>query len=136
MCEAEFTKDDLYETLCSMQGGKSPGNDGLTKEFYIHFWDLVGDSIYESLIEAREKGTLSPTQRQALIKLIAKKDRDKRFIENWRPISLLNVDTKILSKTIASKLKTVLPSLVTADQTAYVPGRFIGESCRLISDVI
>ena len=135
-CEAEFTKDDLYETLCSMQGGKSPGNDGLTKEFYIHFWDLVGDSIYESFIEAREKGTLSPTQRQALIKLIAKKDRDKRFIENWRPISLLNVDTKILSKTIASKLKTVLPSLVTADQTAYVPGRFIGESCRLISDVI
>ena len=81
-------------------------------------------------------GALSPTQRQALIKLIAKKDRDKRFIENWRPISLLNVDTKILSKTIATKLKTVLPTLVKSDQTAYVPGRFIGESCRLISDVI
>ena len=119
-----------------MQGGKSPGNDGLTKEFYIHYWDLVGDSVYDSFMEAKTVGTLSPTQRQALIKLIAKKDRDKRFIENWRPISLLNVDTKILSKTIATKLKTVLPTLVKSDQTAYVPGRFIGESCRLISDVI
>jgi hypothetical protein len=135
-CDIEFTKDDLYETLTTMQGGKSPGNDGLTKEFYIHFWDLVGDSVFESFIEAKTAGTLSPSQRQALIKLIAKKDRDKRYIENWRPISLLNVDTKILSKTIASKLKTVLPSLVKSDQTAYVPGRFIGESCRLISDVI
>jgi len=135
-CDIDFTKEELYETLRSMQGGKSPGNDGLTKEFYIHFWDLVGDSVYESFMEAKVKGTLSPSQRQALIKLIAKKDRDKRFIENWRPISLLNVDTKILSKTIATKLKTVLPTLVRSDQTAYVPGRFIGESCRLISDVI
>ena len=69
-CDIEFTKDDLHETLTSMQGGKSPGNDGLTKEFYLHFWDLVGDSVYESFIEAKTKGTLSPSQRQALIKLI------------------------------------------------------------------
>ena len=135
-CEIEFTRDDLYETLTTMQGGKSPGNDGLGKEFYMHYWDIIGDILYDSFIEAKTEGTLSPTQRQALIKLIAKKDSDKRFIENWRPISLLNVDTKILSKTIASKLKNVLPTLVTSDQTAYVPGRFIGESCRLISDVI
>ena len=135
-CEIEFTKDDLFETLTTMQGGKSPGNDGLGKEFYFQYWDIVGDAMFDSFMEAKSEGTLSPSQRQALLKLIAKKDSDKRHIGNWRPISLLNVDTKILSKTIASKLKCVLPTLVTSDQTAYVPGRFIGESCRLISDVI
>ena len=136
LCESEFTADDLYDTVCSMQGGKSPGNDGLGKEFYIHFWNQVSGPLFSSFMEAKAKGVLSPSQRQAIIRLLAKKDRDKRYIENWRPISLLNVDTKILSKTIASKLRNVLPTLVKSDQTAYVAGRFIGESCRLISDVI
>ena len=59
----------------------------------------------KSLKQAREKGQLSIFQHQAVIKLIEKKDRDKRYIKNWRPISLLNVDTKIISKALAAKLK-------------------------------
>ena len=52
---------------------------------------------------------LSVSQRQAVIKLIEKKGRDKRFIKNWRPISLLNVDTKLISKALSERLKNVLP---------------------------
>ena len=48
----------------------------------------------------------------------------------------MNVDTKILSKAISIKLKTVLPTLISSQQTAYVKNRFIGESGRLISDII
>ena len=70
------------------------------------------------------------------IKLIEKKGRDKRMIKNWRPISLLNVDTKLLTKSLASKLSNVLPKLINPDQTAYVKNRFIGESARLISDIL
>ena len=73
---------------------------------------------------------------QAIIKLIEKKDRDKRYIKNWRPISLLNVDIKILSKALAKRLKEVLPCLISEQQTAYVRNRNIGESGRLISDII
>ena len=73
---------------------------------------------------------------QAIIKLIEKKDRDKRYIKNWRPISLLNVDIKILSKALAKRLKEVLPYLISAQQTVYVKNRNIGESGRLISDII
>ena len=65
-----------------------------------------------------------------------KRYRDKRYIKNWKPISLLNVDIKILSKALAKKLKEVLPSLISAQQTAYVQNRTIGESGRLISDII
>ena len=78
---------------------------------------------------------LSTLQRQAVIKLIEKKDKDKRFIKNWRPISLLNVDYKIISKALASRLKKVLPNLISPQQTAYVENRFIGESGRLIADI-
>ena len=85
---------------------------------------------------AKLKKELSTSQRQAVIKLIEKKDKDKRFIKNWRPISLLNVDYKIISKALASRLKKVLPNLISPQQTAYVENRFIGESGRLFLDII
>ena len=119
-----------------MQNDKSPGNDGLTKEFYVSFWDYINQSLYDSIMTAKVKGELSTSQKQAIIKLLEKKDRDKRLIKNWRPISLLNIDVKLLNKSLASKLKVVLPSIIKSDQTAYVKGRFIGESARLISDIL
>ena len=59
-----------------------------------------------------------------------KKDRDKRFIKNWRPVSLLNVDLKIISKALSEKLKEVLPDLISSQQRAYVKNRQIGQSGR------
>ena len=55
---------------------------------------------------------------------------------NWRPISLINVDTKIASKCLAIRIKEFLPQLVDCDQTAYVKGRNIGESIRLKDDLL
>ena len=120
----------------SMKNDKSPGNDGLTKEFYVTFWDDIKATFFSSLKQAKERKKLRISQRQAIIKLIGKKDRDKRYIKNWRPISLLNVDIKILSKALAKRLKEDLPCLISAQQTAYVKNRNIGESGRLISDII
>ena len=64
------------------------------------------------------------------------RDRDKRFIKHRRPISLLNLDLKVISRALSEKLKKVLPDLISSQQTAYVKNRHIGESGRLISDVI
>ena len=57
-------------------------------------------------------------------------------IKNWRLISLINVDIKIASKALAFRMKKVLPSIIHYDQTAYVKGRYIGESVRLIDDLL
>ena len=119
-----------------MENDKSPGNDGLTKEFYVTFWDDIKATFISSLKQAKEKKELSISQRQAIIKFIEKKDRDKRYIKIPRPISLLNVYIKILSKALAKRLKEVLLCLISAQQTAYAQNRNIGESGRLISDII
>ena len=100
------------------------------------FYVVLAEPLINSLNYSFEVGELSSSQKQAMIILIEKKDKDKRLIKNWLPISLLNVDTKILSKAVASTLKSVIGFLVTSYQTAYVPGRFIGESVRLISDIL
>ena len=55
-----------------------------------------------------KNGELRILQRQALIKLIEKKDKDNKLIKNWRPISLLNIDTKLISKMLAERLAKVL----------------------------
>ena len=70
------------------------------------------------------------------MKLTEKKNIDKKLIKNWRPISLLSIDTKLFSKELAERLKKVLPSLISRNQTAYVKERFISEGSRLISDVL
>ena len=119
-----------------MSNNKSPGNDGVTKEFYKTFWEDLKKPMCASITKAFHRGELSHSQKQATIKLIEKKDRDKKLIKNWRPISLLNIDTKLISKVLAGRLKNVLPSLITSHQTAYVNGRFISEGGRLISDVL
>ena len=98
----------------SMKSNKTPGNAGLPKEFYKTFWDELKTPLMESVNQAFHTKILSISQRQAVIKLIEKNDRDKRYIKNWRPVSLLNVDTKILSKAVSKKLKTALPTSISS----------------------
>ena len=102
---------------------------------YIKFWDVVKEPLCASIQQSFIGGELSTSQKQTIIKLIEKKDRDKRFTKNWRPISLLNVDIKLISKVLASRLKSVISTIVNENQVAYVNNSFI-ESGRLISGVL
>ena len=87
-------------------------------------------------MKAREKKKLSTSQCQAVINLMEKKGRDKRFIKNWPPISILNVDYKTIAKALVTRLKETLPKPISFQQTAYVKNRFIGEGGRLISGIL
>ena len=113
-----------------------PGTDGFPAEFYRFFWPEISKEMTDSFNYVFQSGTLSITQRRGAISLIPKKPKDKRSLENLRPISLLNVDYKILTKTIAKRIEKVLPNIINVDQTGYVKGRYIGENIRLIQDVL
>ena len=103
-CKFIISEKDLLLVLKSMPNHKSPGNDDFTKEFYKVFWEDLKTPLISTFKSAFDKGELSNSQKQALIKLIEKKDKDKRLTQNWRPISLLNVDLKILSKALADHI--------------------------------
>ena len=106
-----------------MPNSKIPGNGGLNKGFYEAFWNELKDPFLKSFYYAKTYKDFSTSQRQAIIKLLEKNDRDKRLMKNWRPISLLSTDLKIFSKALAAKLKSVLPSLITSQQSVYVKNR-------------
>ena len=136
ICEGLLTCAECFEALKKFPNGKSPGNDGLTAEFYKTFWNLLGQQLTDSLNYSFEHGELSTSQKQAIIKLIDKKDRDRRYIKNWRPTSLLNVDMKIASTALALRLEKILPEIIQADQYAYVEGRTIFDAIRTIDDIM
>ena len=85
--EAPLEKEDLKTTMKKCAKNKSPGNDGLTQEFYEYFWDLISEDLYQSFIESEKTGKLSTSQRQNIISLLEKVGKDKTQIKNWRPIS-------------------------------------------------
>ena len=117
-----------------MENIKSLGHDGLSKELYECFWDEIKNPFLASLHRAYQE--LSSSQKQVIIKMLGKKDKDKRFIKNWRLISLLNADMKIINKVLSTRIKNVPPFLISSNQTAYVKNSFISESGRVISDIL
>ena len=136
ICEGEIEGKECDEILKTFKKGKSPGTDGITIEFYEKFWDLLKPLLLESYQNSYKLNNLTVTQRQSVITLIDKKQADRTKLENWRPISLLNTDYKILSKVIAERIKKVLPFLVNENQVGYVKNRYIGEVIRTIDDVM
>ena len=134
VCDGYLTIDEVRLALDGMARGKSPGSDGLPMEFYLTFWDTLGSDLVDVLNASFDLGTLPLSQRTALISLIFKKG-DRLLHKNWRPISLLNVDYKLCSRTLAGRLLKVLHHVIHSDQTCGVRGRYIGENVALLRDV-
>ena len=101
---------------------KSPGEDGLPKEFYHKFQDILIPELCELYNNIVLSGKQPISQKNAVIKLLYKKG-DHRKLKNWRPVSLLNVDYKILSKIMANRLKLVLENIIPSEQKCGIPNR-------------
>ena len=134
--ETPISKQELYDTLISMKHNKSPGLDGLPVEFYIVFWKDLCDMLLNSYNFSLQNGFMSLSQRNGVITLIPKKDKDLLYLKNFRPITLLTVDYKILAKMLANRLKKTLSYLIHPDQSGFLKGRNIGNNVRLIIDII
>ena len=134
-CEGPLSQGECFAALQGMARGRTPGCDGLPMEFYLRFWSVLGADLVLVLNSAFTSGLMSRSQRRGIITLSFKKG-DRLDPRNWRPITLLNVDYKIASRSISARLLKVLDSLVARDQSCCVPGRFIGENVAFIRDVV
>ena len=133
--EGPITYEEATKTLQKMSHNKSPGPDGFTVEFFKYFWKDLGEFFINSINYGLEIHQLSITQREGIITCIPKPGKDKKYVKNWRPITLLNVSYKIASGCIAQRIKSVLPKIIHHDQTGFMADMFIGDNIRLIHDV-
>ena len=129
---AEYERDSICITY--ILNGKTPGTDGPTAEFYKFVWNDIKDLLLSSIIYALEYGGLPTEQRRGIISLLPQKDKDRLYLKNWRPISLFDVDYKILA--LGKRIISFLPNLIDEDQTGYMKKRFIGNNIRIIEDIL
>lgn len=117
-----------------MQSGKSPGPDGFPSEFFKKISSELSPILLAVYDESFISGSLPETMRQAFISLIHKKGKSKLDCSSYRPISLLNVDSTIFAKLLACRLETVIPSVVSDDQTGFIKNRYsFYNICRLLN---
>ena len=133
--KSEIDTHEIKLAIEQMSLNKSPGLDGLQAEFYKKFANLIAPDLKQMYKEIIRKGTLSESMNTALITLIPK-GGEKTDLKNWRPISLLNVDYKILTKVLTNRLKPTLEYLISSEQAAGIKGRLITNNTATIRNIL
>ncbi|KAK3544078.1 hypothetical protein QTP86_001147 [Hemibagrus guttatus] len=118
--DRDLTLAELHKALQGMENGRAPGIDGLPVEFYKAFWAVIGQDVLEVLNDSVNVGQLPLSCRRAVLTLLPKKG-DLTHLKNWRPVSLLCTDIKLLSKALASRLTKVMEQITHQDQSYCVP---------------
>ena len=135
-CDSDIDIEECSKAVRDLPNNKAPGPDGIPVDFYKMFWQYLKHDLFENFIQSKQNKKLIYSQREGVINLIPKQGKDLRELKNWRPISLLNVDYKILTKVLANRLKPALKEIINEDQIGYMESRFCGENTRLIADII
>ena len=113
-----------------MKPGKSPGLDGFPVEYYKKHIYILAPVLTAVYSESLSQGQLPNTFNEALISLILKKHKDPLDPGSFRPVSLINVDCKVLTKVLAMRLENILPDIIHEDQVGFVKGRSSSDNLR------
>lgn len=129
-----ITDEEAIKAIKNMENNKAPGMDGLPKEFYGLMWPVIEQDIIEVFNCILLTEAMPPSMTEGLITLIYKEKGDIADLKNWRPITLMNVDYKILMKILADRIKPVMHKLVSPEQACGVHERTIHDQLYLLQD--
>jgi len=126
-----LNSEELLETLKKC-GNTAAGPDGIGYKILKAIWPLYAQTLIDSWNYGLESGCLSDSHRESVICLLEKKNKDKKYIHNLRPISLSNCDIKIITKVLTKRFNSFLPELIGPHQAAYIKGRQVHDNLRTI----
>eukprot|EP00253_Pinus_taeda_P007926 PITA_07926 len=133
MCTA--TLAEVEEVVMNMKKGKAPGPDGFTAEFYQAGWQFLGQDILEVVEESWVKNIMWSGMNATFLTIIPKSNNSEEA-QGFRPIALCNVIYKIIATLIAKRLKPLLPSIISPEQTGFVEGRQILDGLVVAQEMI
>ena len=115
-----ITAEELSLVLKKSKNNKSPGIDGILAEFLKVFWGKLKILVTNAINACYLKGELSVSLRKGIITCLPKENKDRKFIKNWRPISLLCVIYKLASAALAERLKPLLDIMISQSQSGFI----------------
>lgn len=126
---------EIWEETFSIHSDKAPGPDGFSAGFFQTHWDDIGADIVKEVQEYFRSGTLPSIINSTHIRLIPKGESPQKVSE-YRPIALCNVYYKVFSKILTRRLQSLLDSIISENQSAFVPGRAIFENVLITHEVL
>ncbi|KAK2877221.1 hypothetical protein Q8A73_021684, partial [Channa argus] len=126
-CDGDIQLREVQEAIADLNVSKSPGVDGLSAEFYKCFSYLLAPILCRLFAVMQEEKRCAASFLRGVITLVFKNKGARDDLANYRPISLLNTDYKILAKLLASRLKRVIGTIIGPTQTYSIPGRDIAD---------
>jgi exonuclease III len=126
---------ELKRAIDLMCTGKSPGPDGIVLEFYREFWQLIGKEYLQMVLASVRNQEFPPGVTSGMIALLHK-GGERKTLTNWRPITLLNLSYKIFAKALQLRLQPVLTEVISCEQSAFLPLRFILDNILLTQEMM
>ena len=122
-----FVGDEVRQALYQMHLSKSPGPNGMSPFFFQKYWHVVGGDATEVVLSVLSSGHVLTKMNFTHVLLILKK-KDPQAMPDYRPISLSNVVSRIVSKVLANRVKGILPNIISNAESVFVPDRLITDN--------
>ena len=119
-----------------MKPDKTPGLDGFTCEFYLHFFEQVKTPLLNMHEQSYQRGHLTQTSKQGVIELIPEKLSSNADLKSWRPFTIFYYDYKILARVLAMRMEAVNDKLIGPDQNGFLKNCSTYFNIRTVAEVI
>ena len=130
-CGKDITQIEIEQTCVNLPTEKSPGPDRIPNEFYKVFAKLLSPLLARFYNDARRSKKLPKGFNDGIVVILYKKG-NRRDVRNYRPITLLNSDYKIMTRILAKRMLSIVTQFVSDNQIGFVPYTFIAESAMLV----
>lgn len=131
-----ITEDELSRAISQMKTNKAPGPDGYPTEFYKTFASTLTPIMIKKFNSIMTTGTLPPSWRDSLLVPILKPGKDATSCASYRPIALFNVDVKLFTLILSTRLQRIISRYIKKDQTGFIPARSMSDNIHQTLNLI